>query len=104
MDLAVVYSRQIDGNTLTLAASGWTYGQNASHSTFVLMDVETGSLWFPGGEQGCALPLEPVGEGGCGLVGIGGTYADEVLGGEYLSATTWAEWKNAYPETKYVTD
>jgi len=102
--LAVVYSRQINGNIVTLAPSGWTYGQNPFHSTFVLMDKETESLWFPAGEQGCALPLKPVGESGCGLVGISGVYSDEVLSGEFLSATTWAEWKSAHPNTKYVTD
>jgi hypothetical protein len=104
VDLAVVYSRQIDGEVLTLAASGWTYGPDISQSTFVLVDKETESLWFPAGEQGCALPLEPVGEGGCGLVGVGGVHADRVLLGEFLQATTWAEWKTAHPDTKYVTD
>jgi len=102
--LAVVYSRQIDGNILTLAPSGWTYGRFADSSTFVLVDKETESLWFPAGEQGCALPLEPVDEGSCGLVGIGGIYADRVLDGEFLSATTWAEWKSTHPDTKYVTN
>jgi hypothetical protein len=102
--LAVVYSRQIDGNILTLAPSGWTYGVDASQSTFVLVDKETESLWFPAGEQGCALPLEPIGENGCGLVGISGDYSDRVLKGEFLSATTWAEWKSIHPDTKYVTD
>ena len=68
------------------------------------MDKETESLWFPSGEQGCALPLESVGKGGCGLVGINGVYADRVLEGEFLSATTWDEWKSTYPDTKYVTD
>ena len=102
--MAVVYSRQIDGNIVTLAPSGWTYGEDAFYSTFVLMDKETESLWFPAGEQGSALPLEPVGESGCGLVGISGVYADRVLDGEFLSATTWAEWKSAHPYTKYITD
>jgi hypothetical protein len=102
--LAVVYSRQIDRNILTLAPSGWTYGQNAFYSTFVLMDKGTESLWFPAGEQGCALPLEPVDASGCGLVGISGIYTDRVLEGEFLSTTTWAEWKRAHPDTKYVTD
>jgi hypothetical protein len=97
--LAVVYSRQIDGNIITLAPSGWTYGQNSFRSTFVLMDKETESTWFPAGEQGCALPLKPVGESGCGLVGIGGVFS-----GEFLSATTWAEWKKTYPDTKFVID
>ncbi|MFC1956191.1 hypothetical protein ACFLWZ_06740 [Chloroflexota bacterium] len=102
--MAVVYSRQIDGNIVTLAPSGWTYGQDANYSTFVLGDKETESLWFPAGEQGCALPLEPVGENGCGLVGISGAYADRVLNGEFLSTITWVEWKSAHPDTKYVTD
>ena len=102
--MAVVYSREIEGSVITLAASGWTYGEFASGSTFVLIDKETESLWFPAGEQGCALPLEPVGESGCGLVGIGGIYAGKVLKGEFLSATTWAEWKSSHPDTKYVTD
>ena len=52
----------------------------------------------------CALPIEPLGESGCGIVGIGGVYADRVLPGEFLSATTWAEWKSAHPSTKFVTD
>ena len=102
--MAVVYSREIDGKILTLAASGWTYGEAAFLSTFVLVDKETESLWFPAGEQGCALPLEPLGESGCGLVGISGVYTDKVLPGEFLSATTWAEWKGTHPDTKYVTD
>jgi hypothetical protein len=94
--LAVVYSREIDGNIITLTPSGWTYGIDAFVSTFVLMDKETESLWFPAGEQGCALPLKPLSESGCGLVGISD--------GEFLSRTTWAEWKSAHPDTKYVTD
>ncbi|MBW1841122.1 MAG: DUF3179 domain-containing protein [Deltaproteobacteria bacterium] len=40
MDLAAVYSREIDGRKLTLAPSGWTY-----KNTFVLYDKETGTLW-----------------------------------------------------------
>ena len=102
--MAVVYSRQIEGNVLTLAPSGWTDGEDAFVSTFVLMDKETESLWFPAGEQGCALPLKPLGKSGCGLVGISGVYTDDVLIGEFLSATSWAKWKSAHPDTKYVTD
>ena len=89
---------------MTLTPSGWTYGQDPLASTFVLIDKETESLWFPAGEQGCALPLEPVDKGGCGLVGIGGVYADRVLTGECLSAAPWSEWKKAHPDTKYVVD
>ena len=77
---------------------------DAYRSTFVLADKETESLWFPAGEQGCALPLEPIEESGCGLVGISGVYADKVLKGEFLTATTWAEWKSTHPDSKFVTD
>jgi hypothetical protein len=76
----------------------------AFESTFVLVDKETESLWFPAGEQGCALPLTPLDESGCGLVGINGVYTDKVLTGEVLSIIPWAEWKSAHPDTKYVTD
>lgn len=102
--MAVVYSRQIEGEVLTLTPSGWTYGRDRSRSTFVLIDKETESLWFPAGEQGCAVPLEPLDESGCGLVSVGGVHADKVLPGEFLTATPWAEWKSAHPDTKYVTD
>ncbi|MBW2581738.1 MAG: DUF3179 domain-containing protein [Deltaproteobacteria bacterium] len=36
------FSREIDGQTLTIVPSGWTYD-----STFVLYDRETGTLWYP---------------------------------------------------------
>ena len=36
-----MYSREIDGKTITIAPSGWTYER-----TFVLFDRETGSLWY----------------------------------------------------------
>ncbi len=41
INLAAVYSREIDGEILTLSASGWTYGR-----IFVLYDYETESMWF----------------------------------------------------------
>ena len=59
---------------------------------------------FPAGEQGFELHFEPVGEGGCRLVGISEVYADRVLKDEFLSAITWVEWKSVYPDTKYATD
>ena len=102
--MAAVYSRELDGNILTLTPSGWTYGEYGFVSTFVLMDKETESFWFPAGEQGCALPLEPLGKDGCGLVGISGVHVDRVLAGAFLTTTTWNEWKSTHPGTKYVTD
>ena len=67
------------------------------------MGKETESLWFPAGQQTCTLPSEMAGASGCGLVGISEFYADNVLNEiQSLSATTWTEWKSAYPDTKYV--
>ena len=61
-----MYSRELDGKTLTLAPSGWTYGARERRSIFVLYDRETGSLWFPFGD-------------GKGLTGISGPHADRVV-------------------------
>jgi hypothetical protein len=36
-----VYSRELDGEILTIAASGWTYD-----NLFVLQDYATHSLWY----------------------------------------------------------
>ena len=102
--MAVVYSREVDGNILTLTPSGWTYGEDPSFSVFVLMDKETESLWFPADDSVCTLPADTVSNGTCGLIGIGGVYADYTLDGiEILSMTKWAEWKKAFPDTKFVT-
>jgi hypothetical protein len=38
-----VYSRDLDGELLTFAASGWTW-----NGVFILQDHQTGSLWFTG--------------------------------------------------------
>ena len=56
-----MYSREIDGEILTLSASGWTY-----NNTFVLFDYETESLWYHL-------------EGTDGLTSISGVYADRFL-------------------------
>lgn len=86
---AAAFNREIDGSIIALTTSGWTYGQNIGSSTFVLADKGTRSLWFPSGSS---------------LLCIGGAYADSILDGNSLSATTWAQWKSAHPDTKYVTD
>jgi hypothetical protein len=88
----VVYSREIDERALRLAPSGWTYGEIASTSVFVLMDKETESVWFP-----------RVLDGRQGLVGIGGSYADRMQEKLYdLEVYTWQEWKGLHPGTKIV--
>lgn len=79
MDLAAVYSRQIDGQSLTLAPSGWTY-----KDTFVLYDKETGSLWYPYPE---------------GLMAIQGPYFRRRLPEIPSEDTALGPWIEANPDT-----
>ena len=79
MDLTAVYSRQIDGNTLILVPSGWTY-----KSTFVLYDRETGTLWYPYKK---------------GLMGIQGKYFKRWLPEISSKTMQWKEWINKYPKS-----
>jgi hypothetical protein len=82
VDLAAVYSRQIDGRNLTLAPSGWTYD-----NTFVLYDRETGSLWYPYEE---------------GLMGIQGVYFERWLPKLSYQDTKWQEWVNKHPHSRIM--
>jgi len=77
-----VYSREIDGQTITIAPSGWTYKR-----TFVLYDKETGSLWYP--KNG-------------GLIGIQGEYFKRVLPEIESSDTRWSKWKKKHPSTRLM--
>lgn len=77
-----------------MTPSGWTYGKNIRRSTFVLMDKETESLWFP---------MEV--DGTRGLVGINGVYADHILKEiQVMSEEKWSKWKEMFPDTKFVYD
>lgn len=80
MDLAAVYSRQIDGRNLTLAPSGWTY-----NNTFVLYDKETGSLWYPNEK---------------GLMGIQGHYFNRFLPEIKSEDTNLGQWVEKHPQTR----
>ncbi|MFC1798891.1 DUF3179 domain-containing (seleno)protein [Thermodesulfobacteriota bacterium] len=82
VDLAAVYSRTIDAKTLHLAPSGWTY-----QNTFVLYDMETGSLWYPQKK---------------GLMGIQGVYFKRRLPKVSSHDTLWEHWKKRYPESKIL--
>ena len=77
-----MYSRQIDGITLTLAPSGWTY-----ENTFVLYDKETGTLWYPSEE---------------GLKGIQGKYFGKVLPKIVSEDTRWGEWVERHPKSRIL--
>ena len=82
VDLAAVYSREIDGRTLTLVPSGWTYER-----TFVLYDRETNSLWYPYEE---------------GLKGIQGVYFERWLPKLASDDTRWRDWKAKHPQSRIM--
>jgi hypothetical protein len=74
-----VYSREIDGQLLTLAPSGWTY-----NNTFVLYDKETETLWYPYKK---------------GLMGIQGQYFKRWLQKVSSKDTNWKDWKKKHPDS-----
>ena len=78
-----MYSREIDGKVLTLAASGWTYDD-----TFVLYDHETESLWYPKNSKG--------------LTCIAGEYADRFLPEVPFVRMRWNKWRVQNPDTKIM--
>jgi len=77
-----VYSREIDGKTLTLAPSGWTYKR-----TFVLYDRETGTLWYPEKK---------------GLMGIQGVFFKRWLPEVSSKDTRWSSWRRAHPSSRMM--
>jgi len=77
-----VYSREIDGQTLTLVPSGWTY-----KSTFVLYDRETGTLWYPDKKS---------------LKGIQGEFFQRRLEKLPSKDTSWRKWIRKFPGTKIL--
>jgi len=82
VDLAAVYSRRIDGQTLTLAPSGWTY-----KNTFVLYDKETNTMWYPYRK---------------GLMGIQGKYFKRWLPKIESEDTRWEKWRRKHPNSKVL--
>ncbi len=77
-----MYSRTIDGRTLTLVPSGWTYD-----NTFVLYDRETGTLWYPYRK---------------GLKGIQGRYFKQWLPKLPSDDTRWKRWQRKHPDTRLL--
>jgi len=87
-----VYSREINGEILTLAASGWTY-----NFSFVLYDHETETMWLPvnvgdGGPNSC----------GCVMWGFAGPFAGRFLHAYPSSNTNWNIWWPEHPDTKIM--
>ena len=88
-DLAGLYERTIDGQDLTLVASGWTY-HNGSHDTFVLYDRETGTLWFPFSKDNF-------------FVGIHGPLRDrKLMELAPVKRVSFSTWKSEHPNSGYV--
>ncbi len=82
-----MYSRNLDGQILTIAASGWTW-----HDKFVLQDLETGSLWWTGpGANGIDVML-------C----VAGPYQNRTLPRVDNFRGLWLNWFEFYPETKLL--
>jgi len=79
-----VYSREIDGEILTLSASGWTYRR-----TFVLYDYETESMWYHL-------------QGDDGLTCISGVYADRRLPELKSTVSRWSKWKADFPDSEFL--
>jgi hypothetical protein len=79
-----VYSRELEGQVLTLSASGWTY-----RNTFVLYDRETESLWYHL-------------EGQDGLTCISGEFADKKLPEFQATVTRWKNWRSVHPDSKFL--
>ena len=84
MKLAAVYSRELDGEVLTLTTSGFTY-----LSQHVLYDEETGSLWFHLWDTN-------------DLTSIGGPMSGRVLEGIDSRAGQWTAWRSAHPNSKFL--
>ena len=83
-----MYSRELDGQVLTLGASGWTYLE-----TFVLYDQETNSMWWGG--------AGPVGSGR--LVCVAGEHQDQVLPVyDNYRRDYWRNWYATWPETLFM--
>ena len=82
-----MYGRSLDGQTLTLAASGWTW-----LSTFVLWDHETGSIWFGGTGA----------EGWEDLICVDGPLQDRRLARIDFRRTLWRSWHQEHPGSKIM--
>jgi hypothetical protein len=77
-----VYSRVVNGKKLTIRPSGWAYD-----NTFVLMDEETGSLWYPDWR---------------GLKGIQGDHFKKRLRRIKSEDTKWGNWKKKHPNSRIL--
>jgi hypothetical protein len=82
--MAAVYSRVVDGEVLTLSASGWTYDR-----LFVLYDFETESLWY-------RLPDTNA------LTCVAGHHEGDELPEVVSAVEPWNAWRTSFPDTKVL--
>ena len=82
-----MYGRSLAGQTLTLAATGWTWA-----GVFVLWDHETGSIWYGG----------PGAEGWGSLTCVEGPLQDLHLERIDFRRTLWRFWHEEHEESKIM--
>jgi hypothetical protein len=75
----------LDGEVLTIAASGWTYDEG-EYNLFVLQDYETGSLWYHLA-------------GTKALTCIAGPHEGRTLAELGSAYQPWNRWKRSHPNT-----
>ena len=78
-----MYSRELNGEVLTFAASGWTYRR-----TFVLVDNQTESMWYPIHNSG-------------GLTSIAGPHKGSFFPTLAITKSRWSSWVTDHPQTKF---
>ena len=79
-----VCTRMIDGDTLTISASGWVY-----HDESVLFDYESGSMWYRLGDDGT-------------LTCIAGTRFEAELPARASAVMPWSAWHASHPATVFM--
>lgn len=81
-----MYSRELDGEHLTFAASGWTW-----NDIFILQDLQTGSLWFTG--RGVA--------GDDQMLCIAGPLQDSKVPQLFFMRLAWKSMISGFPHTTF---
>jgi hypothetical protein len=79
-----VYARVVDGDTLTLSASGWIYDSQS-----VIYDLESGSLWYRL-------------EGETHLTCIAGDHFTRQLAQRPYTVQSWEQWRAAHPTSLFM--
>ncbi|HET6349873.1 MAG TPA: DUF3179 domain-containing (seleno)protein [Candidatus Krumholzibacteria bacterium] len=84
VDAPSACTRMLDGDTLTIAASGWVYDNES-----VLFDHESDSMWYRLGSDGA-------------LTCIAGAHFGSVLPAVSSSVTLWNTWHAGHPASTFM--